>query len=378
MTEPSYGSVLTCIFVTSFIMLYLIILNQKKNFIVRYGAGAYLALTLFLILRAVLPCNFSFSHNILSKIILPPFFDAITFKIFGMVSLMDLFVSIWIIGFLVQFLRFCIKQYQFCQYIKTLDTTTAYNDILKRITEKHKKNKQIRLIITSDIKIPFTTGLIKPVILLPDTNLSEKETEYILSHEAEHLFRHDLWKCLFYEIMACVYWWNPLAYKMKQQFTAAVELSNDFSIVKNMDKSESLDYLSCLVKVAKKQPSPVKKPVLCFSENEPSLLMRRTDFIINRHKIKKDKFYFINLSVITAILIASFLFVVEPYYTIPQEILDTTMSLDIDHTFFIKNETHYDVYFYNKYVCPVNTLRSFPGYTVYKNKEEAKKHEKIN
>lgn len=31
MAELSYGSVLTCILVTSFIMLYLILLNQKKE-----------------------------------------------------------------------------------------------------------------------------------------------------------------------------------------------------------------------------------------------------------------------------------------------------------------------------------------------------------
>ena len=377
MAEPSYGSVLTCILATSFIMLYLILLNQKKRFIVRYGAGAFLALTLLLILRAVLPCNFSFSHNILSKKILPPFFDVITFKAFGIVSLMDFFVSIWILGFLIQSLRLCIKQYQFCKYIKTLGTTKAYGNILKRIMEKHKKYRKVRLIITPNIRTPFITGLLKPVILLPDTDLSEKEIEYILSHEMEHLYHYDLWKCFFYEIMVCMYWWNPLAYKIKQQFTTAMELSNDFSIVKNMDKSESLAYLSCLVEVAKKQPCPVKKPVLCFSENESSILMQRADFIINCHNLKKDKFYFINLSIITAILMASFLFVVEPY-SIPQEILDTTMSLDINHTFIIKNGLHYDIYFHNEYVCMVDTLQSFPGYTVYKNKEEAKKHEKIN
>ena len=149
MAEPSYGSVLTCILATSFIMLYLILLNQKKRFIVRYGAGAFLALTLLLILRAVLPCNFSFSHNILSKKILPPFFDVITFKAFGIVSLMDFFVSIWILGFLIQSLRLCIKQYQFCKYIKTLGTTKAYNNIekgdywIKKITRNMERDEDV-------------------------------------------------------------------------------------------------------------------------------------------------------------------------------------------------------------------------------------------
>ncbi len=145
MTEPSYGSVSNCIVVTSFLMAYLLILNKKKNFILKYGTGTFLALALFLILRTLLPYNFLFSHNILSKKILPPFFDVITYKLFGLFSLMDIFVCTWISGFLIQLVQLTVDQYRSV-----------------------------------------------PSILLPDMNFSEKEAKYIIKHELEHFYHHDL------------------------------------------------------------------------------------------------------------------------------------------------------------------------------------------
>lgn len=139
MTKPSYGSVLTCIIVATFLMMYLIILNKKKNFLFRYGTGAFLALTLLLILRTFLPCNFLFSHNILSKKILPLFFDGITYKIGGVFSLMNLFIFTWILGFLIYFIRLLAIQFRFYQLINLSDIVTSYNDILQKLIKKQRK-----------------------------------------------------------------------------------------------------------------------------------------------------------------------------------------------------------------------------------------------
>lgn len=390
MTRPSYGSVLTCIVVTSFLMAYLLILNKKKNFIFHYGTGAFLALTLLSILRAFLPYNFLFSHDIFSEKILPPFFDVITYKLFGLFSLMNIFVIIWIMGFLIQLVRLLINQYRFYQFINVYDAITSYNDILQKLMKRHTRKcniisrsiknhlKPVKIHIkkTSFLKSPCITGLIHPTILLPDMDFSEKETEYILNHELEHFYHHDLWIRLFCEIMVCMYWWNPLAYQMKKQLTATLEFSNDFSITKEMEEIEKLDYLDCLLKVSRNQPSAIKTPALSFLENGTSMLKQRQHYILNHNHGSRDKTYFINLSVIVTLILISFLFVVEPY-SIPPEVAETTMSLDINHTFLIENGQGYDVYFHNQYIAPVDTLNSFPGYTVYKNKEEAKQYEEI-
>ena len=376
MSKPSYGSVSNCIVVTSFLMAYLLILNKKKNFILKYGTGTFLALALFLILRTLLPYNFLFAHDIFSKKILPPFFDVITYKLFGLFSLMDIFVCAWISGFLIQLVRLTINQYRFYQFVKESERTTCYDDILQKLMNKHKRHRKIPIRKMPFLKSPCITGLFHPSILLPDMDFSEKEAEYIIKHELKHFYHHDLWIRFFCEFMVCMYWWNPLAYQMKRQLTEALEFSNDFSITKEMEELEKLDYLDCLLKVAKNQLYSPKTPSLCFSENAPSMLKQRTLFVLYHKHTKKDRAYFVHFAAIAAIILLSFLFVVEPSST-PQEILDTTMSLDIDHTFFIKNGQGYDVYFHNQYITPIDTLNSFPGYTVYKNKEGAKQYEEI-
>lgn len=376
MTKPSYGSVLTCITVTTFLMMYLIVLNKKKNFLFRYGTGTFLALTLLLILRAFLPCNFLFSHNILSKKILPLFFDGITYKIGGVFSLMNLFIFTWILGFLIYFIRLLAIQFRFYQLINLSDIATSYNDILQKLIKKQGKPIKIHIRKMPFLKSPCITGLIHPSILLPDMDFSAKEAEYIISHELEHFYHHDLWIRFFCEIMICMYWWNPLAYQLKKHLTTALELSNDFSITKEMEESEKIDYLQCLLKVAKNRPSSIKSPALSFSEDDPSTLKQRTLFILDHKHSNRDKTYFMNLSIIGILFLASFLFVVEPY-SIPPEIAETTWSLDIEHTFFIKNGHCYDVYFHNQYIGQANSLDTFLDYTVYQNKKEAKQYEKI-
>ncbi|MBI1901610.1 MAG: M56 family metallopeptidase [Planctomycetia bacterium] len=60
---------------------------------------------------------------------------------------------------------------------------------------------------------PFSLGLFRPVIVLPDGlagNLSEEQLRYVLLHEAAHIRRLDLWVALLQFFCTALFWWNPL------------------------------------------------------------------------------------------------------------------------------------------------------------------------
>lgn len=121
---------------------------------------------------------------------------------------------------------------------------------LKFTDNKYKKIKVIQL---PQIKSPCITGFFQPVILLPTIDFTPQELKFILSHELEHFNHHDLLLKFICELFVCVYWLNPLVYLIRQQLKNTLEFSNKLSITKDMDEFDKLNYLECLLKIAKNQ-----------------------------------------------------------------------------------------------------------------------------
>lgn len=384
MTEPSYGSVFTCIVFGSILMLYLIIISKHTNFIRKYGANMIIVCTLIITARMFFPCNFIFTHNIQSKVILAAFFDVIKTPIFMNLTFMDLMIYGSLSGFLISFSRFTWRTYKFYQLIHIYPylKDKPVNEIITRICKKYKRKKEIKVICLPQIKTPCITGLFHPIILLPNIAFTTQELEFILKHEIEHYYHNDLWIKFIFEILRCLYWWNPLVYWMQNQLNRSLELSNDSTITKNMSEYERLCYVECLMKIAKYEPSVESVPVLCFFEKSQSAFLQRADFIFEKSRVSyKKMFYLVHILCITAIMFLSMFFSFEPCYpNPPHEKGEVILGFEKENTFFVKSGKMYDVYYKGKKYPPMeaDSLKSsFPGYRIYQSKQEALKHEKI-
>ncbi|GAB6087360.1 hypothetical protein JCM11672_26320 [Alkaliphilus crotonatoxidans] len=73
---------------------------------------------------------------------------------------------------------------------------------------------------------PFSSGLLKPGIILPDLlykNYSSKELEIILQHEETHIKLGHLWFYAFWDVLKIVFWFNPLIYVCLPYFKQDME-----------------------------------------------------------------------------------------------------------------------------------------------------------
>lgn len=87
--------------------------------------------------------------------------------------------------------------------------------------------------VTQRIPTPFVMGIWKPRIYLPQ-GLSEKERQYIISHEQVHLNRYDYLVKPIAFIIVCIHWFNPMAWISLLMMCKDMELSCDEQVLRRI------------------------------------------------------------------------------------------------------------------------------------------------
>lgn len=97
---------------------------------------------------------------------------------------------------------------------------------------------------------PFTAGIFKPVIYLPDRGYQEKDLQYILRHELTHCAGRDTLIKLLFVFVNAIHWFNPLAWFMKALVNQDLELACDEKVLADTSRKERGEYgevlMSCI------------------------------------------------------------------------------------------------------------------------------------
>ncbi len=117
------------------------------------------------------------------------------------------------------------------------------------------------------IASPFVLGLFFPKIYLP-SSLSEKEREYIILHEQQHIRRLDhVVKALFFFALS-IHWFNPLVWLAFILLGKDMEMSCDEAVIRKMGSGIRADYSASLLSLATGRRIIAGAP-LAFGEGDP-------------------------------------------------------------------------------------------------------------
>ncbi len=89
---------------------------------------------------------------------------------------------------------------------------------------------------------PFSTGVIRKSIYLPELPYIEKDLDYILKHELIHCKNHDVLLKFFILAANAVHWFNPLVWMMRGLVNQDMELICDEAVLLEATKEECRDY----------------------------------------------------------------------------------------------------------------------------------------
>jgi beta-lactamase regulating signal transducer with metallopeptidase domain len=345
--------------------LSLIPLLRYPNILI-YKKGVPLFITVIIVfLKMLLPHEFSFTHTIASRTILPVLKNIEAFTIYNNLKLGNVMKIIWLITALLLFTSTTFKHRKLIQILSLVQETE--NKELKQLLAelcnlKHliKKPRLIQIDVNTG---PFIVGFLNPIIVFPYYNLSQSEMKFVLMHELEHLnsFHAIIKYCI--EVVTIIYWWNPVMWIFRREVLRALELQADTQVIQNLSNDSKLSYLETLIKlsriICRRQDHSILS--LPFSLKKSLLEYRiksalKFNFVNKQLKIVKYKLY--PLIFTASLMILSFLFTFESY-NIDQTNVEGTFAVNAKTDYFVERQDNtYDLFIKGEYVA---TMQDIPG-----------------
>ena len=212
---------------------------------------------------------------------------------------MNILAYVWLIGAIalmllnvVRYVRLNIKIRKNGEVISCPETR-AYTD------------RKINVRVWENIASPFMTGVFRPMLILPKTELSEEQLHNILRHEMTHFKRHDILYKWFAEFVKCVHWFNPISWYVSKQIASECEISCDMSVTKNMTDSEKMSYVGTILSLL---PTGKSKQIPLTTQMASSKKFLKRRFIMIKNKKTTSRFMSVISAVIAAIMLSTTVF----------------------------------------------------------------------
>lgn len=153
---------------------------------------------------------------------------------------------IWLAGVFVFLLGAAIS---YARFIRLLNKNShiaeceMFNEVKSRLGIKRK----IILKHSAVTDAPLMVGIIRPTLVLSESDMGERELCFVLLHELTHYKRRDLLYKLLALIVNAAHWFNPLAYLLVRLINEDCETSCDAAVTRRMTGAEKKDYMRTIV-----------------------------------------------------------------------------------------------------------------------------------
>lgn len=215
----------------------------KTNFL---GFSSLIALYLCGVLRIFFP--FELPHTTIidsySMRMYAAFWDWLFYKKF--------FIPLGIVSLFVSCLLLLRYFYQYFRMSRSIRKYAAPWDVrtdeqFQEIQAQSKHKMCASGHIVKNLRSPFSLGVFRKIIVLPDEAYSEEHLRYILLHEYTHFLYHDTLLKTLVEIFCIMFWWNPVVYLLKRDLEQLIELRCDSSVSRRLSKQQRAEYLRTML-----------------------------------------------------------------------------------------------------------------------------------
>ena len=152
---------------------------------------------------------------------------------------------VWLAVVLGMLIRKVTVYQSFVRYVKaglTLVSDIEMLDQFSIIAGQAGMKRPVELCINPLISSPLLIGFFHPCIVLPSSDISEKDFRHIVLHELTHYKRRDIFYKWLVQITVCLHWFNPFVYLMSREITKACEFSCDEAILVKIGYDHAQDY----------------------------------------------------------------------------------------------------------------------------------------
>ncbi len=355
----SLGSIMLCLGITLFFILYLMLIMKVKNMLfIKENKPVFIGIILILV-RILMPFNFPFTITVPVTYVMPEITDFFWIDI-GNCNIYTYFLLIWAMGAVIKISLLIMNQYKIHKIlgqISDLRNNEEYIQFCDKI------DKKIEILVAPIKGSPVILGTFHPRILLPEyiLNLPEKYVYDIMKHELQHYKNHDLWIVYLLRILVCLYWWNPFIYILQDKLMLVMELDSDMMMLEEGDEEKKITYAECLVRISKIIAS---KEVNMFQKEGIALFQKKSILEFRIERIiafeKKDRYRPKILKMIRSLLIAVFVFasltLVPEAYNVSKVDQEETFDITPERAYLEEENGGYNLYFDGKYLMTMEYI----------------------
>ena len=340
--------------VTAFIM------RRSSTFVARRTVSYLLLMVLLGIIRLLTPIDFDKAFVVRSYQVIPMIEDFLNRPIVGSYTFGSLLLLVWLAGTVTFIVRDMIIQIHFIHTSRNYPPSDR-RDLLDLAGEY---GSNFGLLVSSSISRPYTAGLFRPVIYLPDIELPEEQWRTILRHEVQHIRSHDEVKKLFFLAIQALFWWNPLAHISRKEIDTILELQCDAKVTAGMSQEEVdayLDLLWTLKERKAEQRIPVGASTMVWDQKQ---LEARFAALRDADIAKKRRPRVIAYCMLVSMFVLSYCVIVQParypgevQYVSDVSFSDGTSILDsseISTEYIVFENQKYYFYVGGQYMCSLD------------------------
>lgn len=136
-------------------------------------------------------------------------------------------------GVLLQLLRTGLGLVRLAQTARKAAPVHAplWTGALARLRARLGVTRQVRLLVSPDVRSPLSWGVRRPVIVLDPITLAGADPSAVLAHELAHIARHDWPAMLLGRAMVALYWWHPLMHLLARTSEDDTEHAADDTVL---------------------------------------------------------------------------------------------------------------------------------------------------
>lgn len=218
----------------------------------------------------------------------------------------------------------------------------------KNAKEQLSIKKNVELWQSPEIAVPFTTGIFKPSVWLPENAdaYSGDELKSVVYHELAHIRHRDLFLYVIGMLVVAVHWFNPFSYLFFYCFRVVGEQYSDETAAAQLTEKEKIRYCEMLIRISEGMTRTFYTGA-GFSAKSKKHICRRMDLIMKQTKKH------IWIAVMAGIIGGAMSMTVAFAYEAPQEFAlnenDDESDALAEQYFWITGESAEEVQMYDKF-----------------------------
>ncbi|NQG97100.1 peptidase [Streptococcus suis] len=223
----------------------------------------------------------------------------------------ELFLLVWLVGFLVVIGRAVFAYVKFRNLLKRWGNPIADARILanfQAIKTEFGIQKSIRLFHYPQVSSPMIFGLRNPIVLLPAIDYTDEELDLIFEHELTHYHHRDIYVNLLVLLVKAAHWFNPIVAFACKEVQEAAESYCDYSVLHERDQAYRSFYGETIITMIHKSQQPILLSS-CFYSNKFNL-KRRLISIMDSRLPKPSLAILVTLVTSCALIFSGSIFVV--------------------------------------------------------------------